>query len=35
MRWFSALIYTGCLLATVELMGWLLGLRWPQGIVFG
>ena len=35
MRWFSALIYTGCLLATVELMGWLLGLHWPQGIVFG
>jgi len=35
MRWFSALIYTGCLLATMELMGRLLGLHWPQGIVFG
>ena len=35
MRWFHALIYTGFLLAVVELMGWLLGLHWPQGILFG
>ncbi|MBI2180988.1 MAG: tripartite tricarboxylate transporter permease [Deltaproteobacteria bacterium] len=35
MRWFRALIYTGSLLAAVQLMGWLLGLHWPQGILFG
>ena len=35
MGWLHALIYTGTLLATVELMGRLLGLHWPQGILFG
>jgi hypothetical protein len=35
MRWFWASIYTGSLLAVVELMGWLLGLHFPQGILLG
>ena len=35
MRWSHALIYTGCLVGVVQLMGWLLNLHWPQGVLLG
>ena len=35
MRWFPALIYTGALVGVALLMGWLLGLYWPQGLLLG
>ena len=35
MRWFHTLIYTGCIVGVVQLMGWLLGLYWPEGLLFG
>jgi putative tricarboxylic transport membrane protein len=35
MRWFHALIYTGCVVGVAELMGWLLNLHWPQGLLLG
>jgi putative tricarboxylic transport membrane protein len=35
MRWSHVLIYTGCILGVAELMGWLLNLHWPQGLLLG
>jgi hypothetical protein len=35
MRWSHALIYTGCVVGVAQLMGWLLSLHWPQGILLG
>jgi putative tricarboxylic transport membrane protein len=35
MRWSHALIYTGCVVGVAELMGWLLNLHWPQGLLLG
>jgi TctA family transporter len=30
-----ALLYTGSIFGLAELMGWLLGLHWPQGVLLG
>jgi putative tricarboxylic transport membrane protein len=35
MRWSNVLIYTGCVLGVAELMGWLLNLHWPEGLLLG
>ncbi|MGH7825712.1 MAG: tripartite tricarboxylate transporter permease [Candidatus Binatia bacterium] len=35
MRFFHALIYTGSVVGVTGLMSWLLGLYWPQGVLFG
>ena len=35
MRWTHTLIYTGCVVGVAQLMGWLLGLYWPEGLLFG
>jgi hypothetical protein len=34
MRWLNALLYTGVVVGLALLMGSLLGLYWPQGIIF-
>ncbi len=35
MRWFYALLYTTILIGAAELMGKLLGLYWPEGLLLG
>ena len=35
MRWLHALIYTGSVVGAAQLMSWLLGLYWPQGVLLG
>jgi hypothetical protein len=35
MRWSHALIYTVCVVGVAQLMSWLLGLYWPQGVLLG
>jgi hypothetical protein len=35
MRWLHALIYTGSMVGIAQLMSWLLGLYWPEGILLG
>jgi hypothetical protein len=35
MRWVPAAIYTGVVVGLAELMSRVLGLYWPQGILFG
>jgi hypothetical protein len=35
MRWSHALIYTGSVVGVTQLMGWLLSLHWPQGVLLG
>jgi TctA family transporter len=35
MRWLHALIYTGSTVGVAQLMSWLLGLYWPEGILLG
>lgn len=32
-RWFSAILYTLCLLVAVELLGWALDLYWPEALI--
>jgi hypothetical protein len=34
-RWSYALIYTVAIVGLAQLMGWLLNLYWPQGILLG
>ncbi|HWP56646.1 MAG TPA: tripartite tricarboxylate transporter permease [Candidatus Acidoferrales bacterium] len=33
MTWPGALLYTGGILGAAQLMGWLLGMYWPQGVL--
>jgi hypothetical protein len=35
MRWFTALIYSGVLVGFVVILSGLLGLYWPEGMLFG
>jgi hypothetical protein len=35
MRPLHALLYTGSIFGLAELLGWLLGLHWPQGVLLG
>jgi hypothetical protein len=35
MHWLHAAIYTASLVAVAEIMGWLLEMYWPQGILLG
>jgi TctA family transporter len=35
MRWSRALVYTGCVVGVAQLMGWLLNLHWPRGVLLG
>jgi hypothetical protein len=35
MRWLHALIYTGAMVGVAQIMSWLLGLYWPEGILLG
>ncbi|HXG79028.1 MAG TPA: tripartite tricarboxylate transporter permease, partial [Methyloceanibacter sp.] len=35
MRWYHALLYTAILIGTAEIMGKLLGLYWPEGVLSG
>jgi TctA family transporter len=35
MRWSHALIYTVSVVAVAQIMSWLLGLYWPEGVLIG
>jgi hypothetical protein len=35
MRWYYALLYTATLIGAAQLMGKLLGLYWPEGLLLG